>query len=235
MVDSFNNITKVSISELLGHPLNDIEEKYAPSCVYYQGNREIIFEGPRVSIIGSRHPSEEGLKITHHLTKNLVLKGITIVSGLAEGIDTIAHKVAMEYGGKTIAVLGTPLNQFYPSQNRVLQEKIMTHHLAVSQFQIGSPIQRANFPLRNRTMALLSHVSIITDATENSGTQHQGWEALRLGRPLYIVEDLIAIKKLNWAKKMREYGANILLPSDLKRILEDLPNHNGEVNMNVSI
>lgn len=226
---SSNDIVKVSISEFMG-PLNDIEEKFAPKEVYFKGNREIIFAGPRVSIIGTRHPTQKGLENAVSLTKSLVKHGVVIVSGLAKGIDTIAHETAIKENGKTIAVLGTPLDKFYPAENRELQEKIMKNHLAVSQFPIGSAIQRSNFPLRNRTMALLSHASIIVDAGEYSGTEHQGWEALRLGRPLYFVEDLI--KNLKWPQKMLEYGAEVLALREIKRVLDYLPALKGEACLN---
>ena len=86
-----------------------------------------------------------------------------IVSGLAEGIDTAAHTAAISRGGRTIAVLGTPLDQVFPRQNAALQDQIMREHLAVSQFPAGHPVQRKNFPLRNR-WALISDATVIIEA-----------------------------------------------------------------------
>jgi hypothetical protein len=125
----------------------------------------ILGEGARVSIVGSRKASPEGLRRASKLAGLLAGRGIVIVSGLAEGIDTAAHTAAIHRGGRTIAVLGTPLDQVFPRQNAALQDQIMRDHLAVSQFPAGNPIQRKNFPLRNRTMALIS------DAT---GHDHNG-------------------------------------------------------------
>ena len=215
-------IEKVTPDELIG-PLNDIEKKFAPPYLFLKGNRKLIDTHPRVSIIGTRHPSEGGINNTSKLTKFLLKNEVVIVSGLALGIDTVAHKTAIENGGRTIAVLGTPLNKYYPKQNSDLQDEIARDNLVISQFSLGSAIQRKNFPLRNRTMALLSHVSIIVEAGEGSGTIHQGWEALRLGRPLFLIEDIIKNKNLKWPHKLIGYGAKILPISQAKFVLESLP------------
>jgi DNA processing protein len=221
-------IKKMTPDDLMG-PLNDIEKKFAPPYLYFKGNRKLINSCPRVSIIGSRRPSKRGINNTHMLTKFFVMNKVIIVSGLAMGIDSVAHKTAIDNEGSTIAVLGTPLDKYYPKQNSDLQDKIAKDHLVISQFPIGSPIQRKNFPLRNRTMALLSHASIIVEAGEGSGTIHQGWEALRLGRPLFIVEDIIKNKNLKWPAKLIEYGAEILPISKVKIVLESLPAPRHEV------
>lgn len=214
---------KISPNELMG-PLNDIETKFAPSYLFIKGNRELINDTrPRVAIIGTRHPSERGINNARILTRFLVQHGVIIVSGLALGIDSIAHRTAIDNDGKTIAVLGTPLDTYYPKQNQELQDEIAKNHLIISQFPAGTPIQIKNFPMRNRTMALLSHASIIIEATDDSGTLHQGWEALRLGRPLFIVEDILKHKELTWPHKLMEYGAKILPMSSIEIVLESLP------------
>lgn len=213
---------KMTPDELIG-PLNDIEKKFAPQYLFLKGNNELIDDRPRVSIIGTRHPGEKGINNTITLTKFLVKHGIIIVSGLALGIDSVAHRTAIDKGGNTIAVLGTPLDEYYPKQNSRLQDEIARNHLLISQFSVGTPIQPKNFPMRNRTMALLSHTSIIIEANEGSGTLHQGWEALRLGRPLFIIEDVLKNKELKWPYKLMAYGAKILPISKPEIILESLP------------
>ena len=219
---SESGIAKVTPDELIG-PLNDIEKKFAPPYLFLKGNRKLIDIHPRVSIIGTRHPSEGGINNAKILTKLLVKNEAVIVSGLALGMDTVAHRTAIENGGRTIAVLGTPLNKYYPKQNRDLQDEIARNNLVISQFSLGSAVQIKNFPMRNRTIALLSHVSIIVEAGEGSGTIHQGWEALRLGRPLFILEDIIKNKNLKWPYKLIEYGAEILPISKARVVLESLP------------
>ena len=147
------------------------------------------------------------------------------MSGLAEGIDAAAHQGAIDAGGKTIGVLGTPLEKFYPAKNRALQTLLMKEHLALSQFASGYPVNPRNFPIRNRTMALISHTTIIVEAADKSGSLHQGWEALRLGRPLFILDRLMNDPALSWPKELAHYGAVPLEPEHLETISEYLPEH----------
>jgi len=215
--------SSISASELLGRTLNDIEVKYAPKLLYVKGSMEIPLPSPKVSIIGNRKVSSEGLKATQSITRALVEKQVVIVSGLAKGIDTAAHKTAMMSGGKTIAVIGTPLDKVYPAENYQLQQEIMNNHFVISQFPVGYPITKKNFVLRNRTMALISNATIIVEAGDSSGSLHQGWETLRLGRPLFIWKSVFDNPKLTWAKEMLQYGAMKI--SEPEEILEFLPSH----------
>jgi len=147
------------------------------------------------------------LDATSRISASLAQRKAIIVSGLAEGIDTAAHRAAIEVGGQTIAVLGTPLTRTYPAKNSDLQRLIMTEHLAISQFSEGSPVQRRNFVLRNRTMALISDATVIVESGEAGGSLHQGWEAIRLGRPLFIRQPVLSDPRLGWPRKMADYGA----------------------------
>jgi DNA processing protein len=209
-----------TLEELLG-PLNEVERKYAPKKIFVSGKLPIPLPGPRAAIIGSRKASSKGLEAARFIAKTLVKEKVVIVSGLAEGIDTSAHETAIEEGGNTIAVLGTPLDKFYPQKNASLQELIMQNHLAISQFPVGYPIQRKNFVIRNRLMALISDASIIVEAGNTSGSLHQGWEALRLGHPLFIWHSILDNTELIWPKKMLQYGAIPL--SDPQEVMESLP------------
>lgn len=217
-------IPTYSLEELLG-PLNDVEKKYAPKKLYVVGDMPIPLPSPRSAIIGSREASLEGLKAARDIARTLVRNGVVVVSGLAKGIDTSAHKTAIEEGGHTIAVLGTPLDHVYPKENFQLQDVIMRHHLAISQFPVGHPTRPGNFVIRNRTMALISDASIIVEAGDSSGSLHQGWEALRLGRPLFIWKSIMNEASLDWPKKMIEYGAMEL--TDPEEVLDFLPSHKG--------
>lgn len=208
--------------ELLGR-LNDVERKNAPRRLFIAGDRALLYAGPRVSVIGSRQASPAGLANARGLARDLVARGAVVVSGLAEGIDTVAHEGAIAAGGRTIAVLGTSLDEFFPARNRALQERIMREHLAVSQFAPGAPSQRGNFPMRNRTMALLSDATVVVEAGEKSGSRHAGWEALRLGRPLFLVEELLGESGPSWAREMEHYGANRLALENLELLFELAP------------
>jgi len=215
--------SSLSAAELLGRTLNDIEAKYAPKTLYVKGSMEIPLPSPRVSIIGNRKVSSIGLEATRAITNTLVENQVVIVSGLAKGIDTTAHQTAIEDGGKTIAVIGTPLDKVYPRENYQLQQEIMNKHLVISQFPVGYPITRKNFVLRNRTMALISNATIIVEAGDTSGSLHQGWETLRLGRPLFIWKSVFDNPKLTWPEKMSRYGAMKISEPD--EMLEFLPSH----------
>jgi DNA processing protein len=216
------DVREVTPEEILG-PLNEVERKNAPARLYLAGDTELLRHGTRVSMVGSRKPSREGVRRARALAKALVERGITVVSGLAEGIDTAAHEAALAAGGHTIAVIGTPLDKVYPAKNRALQEQLIREQLVVSQFPQGYPSQPKNFPMRNRTMALLTDATVIVEAGEKSGTLHQGWEALRLGRLLFLMENVAANAKLSWAREMIRYGAQVLSRENLEVVLDEMP------------
>jgi DNA processing protein len=213
-------ISTLTPEQLLG-PLNEVERKFAPTRLFAAGPMEIPLPRPRAAIVGSRKASTKGLDAAADLARTLVKKGVVVVSGLAEGVDTAAHRATIEARGRTIAVLGTPLNRTYPQKNLQLQQEIMSNHLAISQFPIGHPTQPKDFVLRNRTMALISNASIIVEAGETSGSLHQGWEVLRLGRPLFIRAAIVSDRSLSWPKKMISYGALEL--TDPVQVLDLLP------------
>lgn len=197
--------------------------------LYFQGHWDLVYSRS-VAVVGTRKPSKEGLARTRQLVKMLVADGFTIVSGLAEGVDTAAHEAAIEYGGQTIAVIGTPLGQVYPKSNAELQEKIAKDYLLISQV----PVERYDrqnfrgnrffFPERNKTMAALTEATIIVEAGETSGTLIQARAALHQRRKLFILNSCFERADLTWparyeadgAVRVREYG-------DIRRELERSP------------
>ena len=208
------------IEDLIG-PLNDVESKFKPETVFWEGPLETPLPHPRVSIVGSRNASEKGIREAETVAKSMVENRAIIVSGLAKGIDTAAHKTAIGCGGRTIAVIGTPLDRAYPRENADLQDEIMRDHMVISQYPVGSVVGKKNFVLRNRTMALISDATVIVEAGESSGSLYQGWDALRMGRPMFICKDVIDMGALKWPKEMIKYGAMTFdEPSD---IVEHLP------------
>lgn len=203
--------------------LSDQERKNAPKELYYEGDFSLLTTGKKISVVGSRKVSKDGLRRTEIVTKKLVEMGVIVVSGLAAGVDTSAHETAIKHGGRTIAVLGTPIDKCYPASNRDLLNEIKANHLAISQFPKGQRVYPSNFPTRNKTMALISDATIIIEATENSGTRHQGWEALRLGRQVYILENVWANPYITWTKKMEQYGAEVLTRDNMENLIEEVP------------
>lgn len=211
----------VTAEDFLG-PLGEVEKANAPKQLFVSGDPEIMKAGARVAIVGTRQPSDEGVRRAAKLAELLVAQGIVIVSGLAKGIDTVAHRTAIEKGGRTMAVIGTPLQKAYPAANRALQEQIARDHLLVSEFSEGFGGGRWAFPKRNRTMALLSDATVIIEAGEKSGTENQGWEAIRLGRPLMILESLMD-RGLDWIGRLIDYGAIVLRQDNFEHVMAEMP------------
>jgi len=204
--------------EQLLRPLNDFERKNAPETLFVAGDDSLLRRFAKVSVVGARKASADGLRRASRLARALAQREILVVSGLAEGIDTAAHQAAIDEGGRTAAVLGSPLDVAFPPRNRELQRTIMEEHLAVSQFPAGHPVRRTNFPRRNRTMAILSDATVIVEASDGSGSLSQGWEALRLRRPLLLLRSLVDSASLKWPAEMIAYGAEIL--SDPEEIFD---------------
>jgi len=213
---------EINLEEVIG-PLNQTERKHAPAKIYAAGDIELLKSPARVSIVGSRKASAQGLARARRIGKLLAERNVVVVSGLAEGIDTEAHIATIEAGGRTIGVLGTGMDQCFPRSNAELQRSMMREHLVISQFEPGRTTQAWHFPLRNRLMAMISNATLIVEASETSGTQSQGWEALRLGRSLFILESVASRSDLTWPSKMISYGAMILSDSNLEDVFEVLP------------
>ncbi|MDE0089810.1 MAG: DNA-processing protein DprA [Thaumarchaeota archaeon] len=213
-------MSTISVSTLLGRDLNGHEAKNAPDRIYTEGSMDIPLDQPKVAVVGTRKPTYEGIEEAQSLTKALVGGNVTVVSGLAAGIDTVAHTTAMREGGRTVAVIGTPLDREYPASNRSLQREIARKHLVVSQFPAGQTVMKGNFVKRNRTMALISDATVIVEANEGSGTVHQGWEAIRLGRKLFVCGPVVQ-KNPRWLHEMQRHGARVC--RDYDEILNELP------------
>lgn len=180
--------------------------------LYYQGTWELS-EMPSLAVVGSRKPSQEGLQRATRLARELVQRGYAVVSGLATGIDTAAHRAALDAGGTTIAVIGTPLGEYYPPENRWLQDRIARDHLLISQIPVlryaQQPFQqkRQYFPERNATMSALTLGTIIVEAGETSGTLTQARAALFQGRKLFILDSCFRNPNITWPKRFEEQGA----------------------------
>jgi DNA processing protein len=210
-----------SAEELLGH-FNEFEKRWALDRLFWAGRHEFLMTGARVSVVGTRKASTEGLQRARKFARLLTERQCVVVSGLARGIDTAAHTAAIESGGRTIGVLGTALSEFYPLENRSLQTQMMLEQLVISQFAQGVRGGPANFPARNRTMALIADATVIIEAEEKSGTQSQAWESLRLNKPVFFSKSL-ADRGLAWVTKVMEYGGQILQDDALSDLWDSLP------------
>ena len=181
-------------------------------CLYYQGWWDLV-ASRSVAVVGTRKPSREGLARTRRLVRELVKNEFTIVSGLAAGIDRMAHETAIGNDGRTIAVIGTPLSHAYPKENARLQRDIAENFLIVSQVPVKRyeaqdyRLNRFFFPERNVTMSALTEATIIVEAGETSGTLVQARAALNQGRKLFVLESCFQNTRLSWPKKLFEKGA----------------------------
>ena len=194
------------------YPLKLRDAQYPVELLYYRGWWDLV-ETRSVAIVGSRKPSEEGLRRTEQLVRELVRDGFTVVSGLATGIDTAAHLTAIANKAKTIAVIGTPLSECYPKENKDLQEYIAQKHLLISQVPVCRYVEqdyRANrlfFPERNITMSALTEATIIVEASDTSGTLIQARAAIRQKRKLFILDSCFQRSDLTWPETYLRRGA----------------------------
>jgi DNA processing protein len=168
--------------------------------IYAAGDISLLYS-PSVSIVGTREVSEEGAARARRLARELSAAGVVIVSGLAKGVDTAAQREAIDCGGRTIAVIGTPMNKAYPAENARLQEEIYSSHLLLSPFGEGESVFKGNFPKRNRVMAAISDATVIIEASDTSGTLHQAAECQRLGRWLFIAKSVVDDPSLAWPER----------------------------------
>jgi DNA protecting protein DprA len=167
------------------------------ATVFYAGELDLL-DAPTISIVGTREVSDAGWKRASQLARDLVKGGVTIVSGLAKGVDTAALTSAISNGGRVAAVIGTPLDKAYPAENAELQQQIYAHHLLMSPFKEGDRVFRSNFPVRNRVMAAVCDATVIIEASDTSGTLHQAAECVSLGRWLFIAKSVVDDKNLKW-------------------------------------
>jgi DNA processing protein len=159
---------------------------HRPVALYAAGNLGALGEPP-FAAVGSRNPTRPGADTAFEFGRALAERGLAIVSGLAFGIDTAAHRGALAAQGVTIAVLGSGADIVYPAANRELAESIQHEGLLLSEFPLGTPPRRANFPRRNRVLAGLSKAILVVEAARGSGSLITARAARDLGRPVFAV------------------------------------------------
>jgi DNA processing protein len=195
------------------------DARYPVELLYYQGAWELT-ETRSIAVVGSRKASDLGRRRAAQLARDLVERKFTVVSGLAEGIDTAAHTAALEHNGRTIAVIGTPLGHHYPRINTDLQQLIARDHLLISQVPVlrysqqAVPQNRLFFPERNITMSALTEATVIVEAGETSGTLIQARAAMHQGRKLFILESCFERTDITWPRRFLEEGAVRVRTSD---------------------
>jgi len=157
-----------------------------PFVLYYYGDLSLVNEN-LIAVVGMREPSTYGKEATKFFVEGLVQRDYTIVSGMARGIDGIAHRCAIDAGGKTIAVLGTGIEYCYPLRHKELYEELKRNHLVMSEYPFETAPKRKLFPFRNRIVAGLSKNVLITQARQKSGTMITAGYALEQGKDVFAV------------------------------------------------
>jgi DNA processing protein len=146
-----------------------LRESFDPPCVLYCAGKVDVLEELSVSIVGARKPTPYGRAVAEKLACDLATRGVVIVSGLAQGIDSVAHWGALQ-GGKTVAVMGSGLDVIYPRENRKFFEKIIENGAVITEFPLKSPPLGYHFPMRNRIISGLSLAVVVVEATKRSGS-----------------------------------------------------------------
>ncbi len=202
----------IIINGTLDYPERLKDAREPVELLYYSGNLDYL-QTKSIAIVGTRKPTPDGVRRTRQLVRDLVKDNFTIVSGLAMGIDTAAHSAAILNGGRTIAVIGTPLNMVYPKSNFELQNFIAKEHLLVSQVPFhryskqGINGNKLFFPERNKTMSAISQATVIIEAGETSGTLVQARAAIQQGRKLFILESCFNNNSITWPAYYEKQGA----------------------------
>ena len=192
---------------------------YPPPVLYFHGT---IVESDKnsISIVGTRKATYYGKMVAEKLSKDLALAGLTIISGMARGIDTAAHKGALSVNGRTIAVLGCGIDHIYPPENRRLAQEIQESGAIISEFPLSTLPERQNFPRRNRIISGLSLGTVVVEAAEKSGALITADFALEQGREVFAIPGNINSPLSNGAHNLIKQGAKLV--DNYQDILEEI-------------
>lgn len=179
----------------------------APSILYYKGDIEKLNNGYNVALVGSRKCTNYGMNVTKIISTELSKNNINIISGMAKGIDTIAHSSCLENQGYTCAILGSGLDRIYPAENKLLYGSIIHSGCVISEFPPGTPPLAFNFPIRNRIISELSDIVIIVEAGLKSGSLITARLALDLGIDVMSVPGSIFSEQSKGSNKLIKDGA----------------------------
>jgi DNA processing protein len=190
----------------------NLREIFDPPVVLFTRGRIELLGSVMLGVVGTRRPTPYGTAVAERLTADLARAGLTIVSGMARGIDTSAHRGALSVGGDTVAVLGCGVDLVYPSENRKLAAELEQKGLIVSEFPMGAPAYPQNFPIRNRIISGMSAGVLVVEGAQYSGSAITARLALDQGRELYAVPGNVT-SKMSW-------GPNLLIKQGAKLVQE---------------
>lgn len=194
---------------------------YDPPPLLFARGRVELLQSLCIAVVGTRHPTPYGVNATERLSADLARAGLTIVSGMARGIDTSAHKAAILAGGNTIAVLGCGVDIVYPSENRKLAAEIAVRGLMISEFPMGATAFPQNFPIRNRIVSGVSCGLLVVEGAQYSGSAITARLAMDQGRDVFAVPGNIT-SKMSWGPNLLiKQGAKLV--QDWNDVVVDLP------------
>ncbi|HEX2919046.1 MAG TPA: DNA-processing protein DprA [Edaphobacter sp.] len=199
-----------------------LREIYDPPAVLWIRGDASLLSRPGIAVVGTRHPSTYGAGMAEMLSRDLAARGLTILSGMARGVDTAAHKGALEGRGKTVAVWGTGIDVIYPKENKRLAEQIVqSGGTIVSEYPLGTFPAPQNFPVRNRILSGLSVGVLVIEAAEHSGTRITARLAMEQNRDVYAVPGNVTNKNAWGPNTLIKQGAK--LTATWEDVWEDLP------------
>ena len=192
-----------------------------PSVLWLRGDASLLAR-PGIAVVGTRQPTPYGSGVTQLLSRDLSLRGLVILSGMARGVDTAAHKAALEANGKTVAVWGTGIDVIYPKENKRLAEQILEGGGAIlSEYPMGTFPAPQNFPIRNRILSGMSVGVLVIEASENSGTRITARCALEQNREVFAVPGNVTSKNSWGPNTLIKQGAKLV--ATWEDVWEELP------------
>ncbi len=210
----------VLTSEEEAYPTRLKQIEQPPPVLYVRGDW-LPDDHFAVAIVGTRRVTSYGRQITEQLASRLAANGVTVVSGLARGVDAAAHEAALNAGGRTAAVLGSGVDRIYPPENRALAAKILGSGALLSDYPLGTAPESGNFPPRNRIIAGLSMATVVVEAGETSGALITAEFAAEQGREVFAVPGNILAPQSRGTNRLIRDGAQPLLePDDLLQALD---------------
>lgn len=198
-----------------------LKEIYDPPPVLFLKGRTELLNAPMVAVVGSRRATAYGSAVAEKLARDLTFQGVVVVSGMARGIDTAAHKGALDAAGGTVAVFGCGLDVIYPTENRKLASRIAAEGLLASEFPLGSPAYPQNFPIRNRIVSGLSAGVLVVEGAQYSGSSVTARLALDQNREVFAIPGPITAQSSFGPNLLIKQGAHLV--QDVSDIIEGLP------------
>jgi len=219
------NLRKVAAARVINwtepeYPQTLLQIYDPPVMLYVRGNSQIL-NAPSLSIVGTRKPTLYGSQMAQRLGRDLAVRGIVIVSGLARGIDAIAHQGALAVGGRAIGVLGTGIDVCYPKENKKLYEKVLENGTILSEFPMGTHPSPENFPIRNRIVAGMPLGAIIVEGAQYSGSLITARLAMEFGREVFGVPGNVTQLVSFAPNQLIKQGAKLVTSAE--DVIEELP------------